>query len=380
MEITSIRSEASERAIRGPRVLFVLPSLGAGGSERVVTTLANHWASEDRPVGIANFDAPDFEPFYPLAEQVDLFRLHLPPGSGGLAAQMRQTGHRIKALEEVYRQFRPDVVISFLTKTNIMALVAANASGVPVIISERNNPNLQTFNAFWRIARSRVYPKAFSFVTMTRGAAEYYPKKQRPRTRIIPNPVNLPEGWQKKRQGNTITAVGRLAEQKQFHLLIEAFAKIAPDFPSWNLTIWGEGGLRGDLEAQRAKVGLETRINLPGLTDVPGQWVETADVLAMSSAYEGWPNVIVEGMAAELPVVTFDCEHGPADMIEDGVTGLLVPQDNVPALSEALAKVLGDPDLRKSLAERAGEASARYDTHAIADQWMAIVEEAVSAD
>ena len=364
---------------RKPRILFVLPSLGAGGSERVVTTLANHWAEQGYDIGIANFDGPDFAPFYPLAQQVSLFRLDLPASSAGLPGQLLQTRRRIKALEGVYRQFQPDAVISFLTKANIMAVLAARRLGVPVIVSERNNPKLQQFNAFWRAARSYAYPKAFSFVTMTRGAAEHYPERQRPRTSIIPNPVNLPETWENRRGNKTITAVGRLTGQKQFHLLIDAFARIAPGFPDWNLVVWGEGELRTELEQQRTRLGLDDRVALPGLTQMPGQWIETADVFVLSSAYEGWPNVIVEAMAAELPVVAFDCEHGVSDMIDDGVTGRIVPLDDVEALADAMASLLRDPVLRRELAQGALQASSRYDTDIIANQWMAIVEDAVSA-
>lgn len=376
MDLSSIKC-ASGQLAGDARILFVLPSLGAGGSERVVTTLANHWAYQGRKVGVANFDTNGFEPFYPLAHEVDLFRLGLPVSSGGLPSQILQTYRRIKALERVYCEFKPDAVISFLTKANVMAILAALRFGGPVIISERNNPKLQQFNAFWRMARAYSYPKAFSFVTMTKGAAAYYPEHQRPRTTIIPNPVILPEDWQNRRGGHTITAVGRLTEQKQFHLLIDAFASIAEQFPTWNLEIWGEGALRADLEQQRSKLGLDNRIALPGLTERPGGWVETADVFVLSSAYEGWPNVIVEAMAAALPVVAFDCEHGVTDMIEDGVNGLIVPLDDVPALAEALARLLNDTELRSSLASRALEASARYNTSAIADQWLQIVDEAV---
>ncbi len=360
------------------RILFVLPSLGAGGSERVVTTLANYWAGQGRSIGIANFDAPTFEPFYPLAPAVSLFRLNLPAASGGLPAQIGQTARRIKALANAYREFRPDVVISFLTKANVMAILAARRLGVPVIISERNNPTLQHFNAFWRTARSYAFPKAFSFVTMTRGAAEYFPERQRPRTTIIPNPVQLPESWENRRKGNRITAVGRLTDQKQFHLLIEAFAKIAAQFPAWDLTIWGEGDERPELEQQRTRLGLQDRVHLPGLTDYPGQWVETADVFVLSSAYEGWPNVIVEAMAAGLPVVSFDCEHGVTDMIEDGVSGCLVTKDDVDGLAGTLASVLENPELRQSLSANALKASERYNTQTIADQWMRLVKEATA--
>ncbi len=377
MELTRI-SGAASRLDHDARILFVLPSLGAGGSERVVTTLANYWARGGRQIGIANFDAPDFNSFYPLAHEIELFRLNLPATRGCLPVQVQQTVRRVRALERVYREFKPDVVISFLTKTNVMALLAANRSPVPIIISERNNPTLQKFNRFWRMARAYTYPKAFSFVTMTKGAAEYYPSRQRPRTTIIPNPVNLPQNWENRRKGNTVTAVGRLADQKQFHLLIDAFASIAADFPGWRLVIWGEGAARAELENQRSRLGMDDRIVLPGLTDNPGQWIETADVLVLSSAYEGWPNVIVEAMAAELPVVAFDCDHGVADMIEDGVSGRLVPQGDVPALAKALATLLGSPDLRQDYALRAKEASARFNTDAIAGKWIDIVNEAMA--
>ncbi len=376
MKLANVSRGGGQRT-HDARILFVLPSLGAGGSERVVTTLANYFARQGREIGVASFDEPDFNPFYPLADQIALYRLNLPAASGGLPGQILQTARRLKALKGVYRDFKPRVVISFLTKANVMALFAASGSGVPVIISERNNPTLQQFNPFWRMARAHAYPKAFSFVTMTKGAAEYYPERQRPRTRIIPNPVNLPQEWENRRKGNTITAVGRLTEQKQFHLLIEAFALIAAKFPSWKLVIWGEGAGRAELEQQRARLGLDDRIELPGLTPKPGQWIETADVFALSSAYEGWPNVIVEAMEAELPVVAFDCEHGVADMIEDGVSGKLVAQGDVPGLADALASLLGDPALRQTLAARAKKASARFDTDAIADEWMQIVDEAI---
>lgn len=360
------------------RILFVLPSLGAGGSERVVTTLANHLAGQGHEIGIANFDASEVPPFYPLAKEVALFRLNLPAPSGGLPVQIRQTARRIKALEGVYRDFKPDAVISFLTKANVMSILAARKSRVPVIISERNNPILQKFNIFWRIARAYAYPKAFSFVTMTKGAAKYYPVGQRPRTTIIPNPVRLPEDWRDRRQGNNITAVGRLTVQKQFHLLIEAFSSIAPRFPSWNLTIWGEGDARDDLEELRSRLGLEDRISLPGLTERPGQWVETADILVLSSAYEGWPNVIVEAMAAKLPVISFDCEYGVSDMIDHGVSGLLVPPGDVAGLADAIASLLDGVNLRRNLAAQALKASERYKTDAIAGQWLRIVEDALA--
>ena len=356
-----------------PHVMFVLHSLGAGGSERVVTTIANFWASQGRKVSIVTFDKSSEPPFYPLADTVELFNLGLPSITKPVWRALQRTSDRIEAIRRTFMQARPDVVISFLTKTNIMALRAARGLGTPVIISERNNPNVQHFNRFWRTARAFTYPKAYAFVTMTQGAANYYPEKQRPRTTIIPNPINLPEGWRNKRGGKILTAVGRLTPQKRFDLLIEAFAMIADDFPDWSVTIWGEGEDREQLEHQRDTLGLSARISMPGLTPSPGAWIETADVLALSSAYEGWANVILEAMAAGLPIVSTDCPYSPGDLLENGESGLLTPPNDAHAFAAALSKVLGDAELRARLGVAARKASLQYSTEAIISQWDGLV-------
>ncbi len=361
-------------------VMFVVLSLGAGGSERVIATIANYWAQRGKTVSITTFDPPDKDPFYPLDERVRLVRLGLAPVVKPLARALARTGERIGALRRTFRSERPDVVISFLTKANIMALQASRGLEIPVIISERNNPHLQKFNALWRFARARTYRRAFSFVTMTEGAAAYYPEAQRPRTRIIPNPINLPEGWRNRRGGSCVTAVGRLTEQKRFDLLINAFADVADDFPEWSLTIWGEGEARADLERQCARVGLGDRIRLPGLTPEPGSWIETADVFALSSDYEGWPNVVLEAMAAGLPIVSTDCPFGAREMLDGGACGLLVPTANAAALAGGLRLLMSDRALREDLAAKAkARASAVYSTERIIAQWEALADEAASA-
>ncbi|MEL7492242.1 MAG: glycosyltransferase family 4 protein, partial [Pseudomonadota bacterium] len=286
---------------------------------------------------------------------------------------LKRTNERITALRKTFADHKPDVIISFLTKTNIMTLEAAKSLKAPVIISERNNPNAQQFNRMWRTARAHTYPRAFAFVTMTRGAAEYYPERQRPRTTIIPNPINLPEDWRNQRGGKILTAVGRLTEQKRFDVLIDAFAEIADDFSDWTLTIWGEGEDRAKLEAQRDALGLSERIKMPGLTPKPGAWIETADVFALSSDYEGWANVILEAMAAGLPIVSTDCPYSPGDLLDHGRSGMLVSTGDAHAFAGALSEVLADQSLRDHLGDNAREASRQYRTEKIVAQWDALV-------
>ncbi len=359
-------------------VVFVLHALGPGGSERVVSTLANWWVARGWSVTIATFEPRGREPYYAMDDRIELRQLGLAPVSRPKWKAVARTASRILALRQVFAERRPDVVVSFLTKTNIMAVQAARGLDIPVIVSERNNPYMQKIDPLWDRARRPSYRRAASIVSMTERAANWLPEKIRPLARVIENPVSLPEGWTNRRQGNQLTAVGRLTPQKGFPLLIRAFAKIAGDFPSWNLVIWGEGDERPKLEAMIEEAGLSDRVSLPGVTNAPGAWVETADLFVLSSVYEGWGIVIVEAMAAGVPVVSFDCPFGPREVIRDRENGLLVPDGDVDALAETLAEAIRDPELRARLSEQGARDAKRYAVPEIAAQWTDLVADVVS--
>lgn len=174
-----------------------------------------------------------------------------------------------------------------------------------------------------------------------------------------------------------MTAVGRLTHQKGFDLLIQAFSSIAAKHPDWKLVIWGDGDERGKLEAQRDALGLAARVEMPGLTSRPGEWIETADAFVLSSRFEGWGIALLEAMAAGLPVVAFDCEWGPGAMVTNGSDGILVPRNDVDALGEALDLVLSDSNLRAKLASNAQATAQKYRPDRILQNWDAVVSAAV---
>ncbi len=364
---------------RSVKILFAVPTLSLGGAERVISILANLWSAAGRDVSIVTFEPPTTTPVYDIADAVVIHKLGLPPVSKPRWRAVLQTFKRIGALRQLICAENPDVIISFLTKMNVMTTQAADGLGVPVIISERNNPHLQKFDAFWNWGRAFAFPKAFAFVTMTQGAADFYPAKQRPRTRIIVNPVSPVSTTATRHEGYNLTAVGRLTHQKRFDRLIEAFSMIEKDFPDWRLVIWGEGELRPDLEALRDSLGLKDRVSLPGVTREPGAWVQTADILTLSSDFEGWANVLVEALVNGLPVVSVDCEFGPKEILRGGELGLLAPRDNVAGYARALARMMGDEALRRDFGAKAAEDAKRYSPESIAAQWDALIGEALAA-
>ncbi|QIG49931.1 glycosyltransferase family 4 protein [Nordella sp. HKS 07] len=358
-------------------VTIVIPGLSAGGTERIVSLISEHWAKRGWRVSILTFEAPGTAAYYPINPAITVQQLGSAASQPSKLGTVRAATHRALALRRAFRKSLPDVIVSFLTRTNVLTLLSTRGLPVPVVVSERNNPALQPFGAPWHWLRALTYPRAFGLVTMTKGALEYFPKKMRRREWVIPNPVELPQAWQERRGNHTLVAVGRLVPQKGFDLLLQAFARAAAAAPEWSLTIWGEGPDRAKLERQRDELGLNGRVHFPGVTERPGIWIETADAFVLSSRYEGWGIVLLEAMAAGLPVVSFDCEWGPREMINDGVDGLLVPAEDVASLSGALVKIMKDDTLRRQLGTTAAEAVKRYSRERVMAEWDNVVRDAL---
>lgn len=361
----------------GLRVTIVVPGLSAGGTEHVVNLVANHWKALGHTVTIITFEVPDAISYYPLHPAISIVRLGVPPGRMSKLGSAAAVGLRILRLRSALRRSRPDFVLSFLTRTNVMTLLACLGIPAPVVVSERNNPAVQPFGKIWKWLQSRLYPRAFGLVTMTQGALDYFPPAMRRRGWVIANAVDLPPDWVNRRKNNTLTAVGRLTHQKGFDLLLKAFALVAPKHPDWKLVIWGEGDDRKLLEAQRDALGLQARVEMPGVTARPGLWVETADVFVLSSRYEGWGIVLLEAMAVELPVVSFECEWGPGTMITNGDDGILVPCENVDALALALDAMLGDQIQRETMGAKAALSARKYLPERILAEWDGVLLSAV---
>jgi glycosyltransferase involved in cell wall biosynthesis len=163
--------------------------------------------------------------------------------------------------------------------------------------------------------------------------------------------------------------MGRLVPQKGFDRLLEAFASIARERPGWSLTIHGEGPQRLPLTERTESLGLAGQVRFPGVTDDPAAALADADLFVLSSRWEGFPTVLGEAMALGRPVVAFDCPSGPADLIRDGLDGVLVPRDDIAALASAMASLIDDPTRRAALAARAPEVLERFGLTAILARW-----------
>ena len=316
------------------------------------------------------------QPYYPLDHRVSLNQLDIPSYSRPRTRAFLSAYHRTTGLRRAIRGHNPDLVISFLGKINMLTVMATRAMGVPVVVSERNNPDRQIFRSEWRFLREYLYRRADRVVAPSQGVLNWFSEATRSKGIVIPNPVDIPtEIPPRKPEGSPcLIAVGRLAEQKGFDILLSSFAKIANDFPDWKLVIRGEGEERSRLEHLRDDLGLGDRVALPGITEQPGAWIEEGDVFVLSSRYEGFGNVLTEAMVAAMPIVSFDCPWGPGEILTNEEDGLLVKPEDPDALAASLARVMRDSALRKRLGATARRNVARFDRNLVLGQWDRMVE------
>ena len=357
------------------RISFVLAGLGAGGAERVVSLIASEWAAKGHDLEIVTFEPDDASSYHTLDGRVRITRLGLPPSSKGAARGILHAARRIWRLRQAFRRSRPELVVSFLTKINVLTLVATLGMTVPVIVSERNNPRRQASHPFWNWLLAFLYPLADAIVMQTTESRECLPPALRARAIVIPNPIRVPTiAAPSSSEIKTLVAVGRLDRQKGFDLLIEAFSRIAPNHPGWRLVIWGEGPEKAALQGQIASADLSDRVRLPGLTEVPQAWISDATAFVLSSRYEGFPNALGEALAAGLPAAAFNCPYGTADLMRDGINGLLVPDGDIQALAEALDRLMSDERLRQRLGSAARQSALRFAPDRIIASWWDVAD------
>jgi glycosyltransferase involved in cell wall biosynthesis len=360
------------------RIAVLLNDLGLGGTQRLVTGLANHLLGTGHEVVLFTFDRPGARRFFALDPAVEIHDLNLLGHSEGFIDALGRNLGRIRRLRSEWRRLRPELILSFLSSLNVTALLSAAGLGVPVIVSEETEPAVAPLPAAWRWLRAATYPFAACIVVHAQGTADYFGGAGSRRVRVIPNPIDPcdPDGADEAAAEVpqcAVVAMGRLSQEKGFDVLIRAFASLAGRFPNWHLLILGEGDQRLVLEHLAASLGLDARVHLPGAVKRPGQILRRGRFFVSSSRYEGFSIAIGEAMACGLPVVSTDAPNGPRDIVRDGIDGLLVPVDDTKALARAMMRLMESPQLRTSLSRAALHVVDRFSASKIWGAWSDLV-------
>ena len=360
------------------RLLFLIHSLSMGGAERVAVTLANYWAAKGYTVAVATLSSTSND-FYTLDPSVERIALNTAKPSPNILSALSNNFYTLRAVRHLLKVWQPEITISLMSQANVYLALASWGMSGQKIGSEHIHPPMLPLGRVWELLRHLAYGRLDHLVALTEPSATWLQQHTSVKhLSVIANPISWPLPTHPplrepikllRPERKHLLAVGRLAEQKGFDLLLEAFAQITTTFPEWDLVIVGEGPMRESLQAQLEKNGLQNRVCLVGAVGNMAHWYEACDIYVMSSRFEGFGNTLVEAMAHGLAVVSFDCETGPRDIIRNGVDGLLVPNGDVPALINSLSQLMDNAELRYEFGLKATETREKFSIEKIAEKW-----------
>ncbi len=362
------------------KITLVIYAMGLGGAQRVVSILANYWATHGWEVTLITLSDSSRPSFYHLEERVQLIQLGIIGDSPSPLNLLLTAWQRMEVLRKAIIVSKPDAIVSFLNTVNVMTLMATWQLNIPVIVSEHIYPGFTDVNRVWQILMKLTYRRADFITLLTESALAFYPADRGYRSIVMPNPVVTPElavETERLLVSPMSIAIGRLQPQKGFDLLIKAFHQLRHKYPHWQLTILGEGPIRGELEQLRSQLQLIDRVHLPGQVHNVNAYLRQADIFVLSSRFEGFPMSLCEAMACGLPVLATDCLSGPREIITDGVDGMLVTTEDVDALAVGLDALMSNPAKREQLAQAAPQILNRFGLKQVMKMWSDRIEQAI---
>lgn len=365
-----------QRVVR--RITLGTSSLQAGGAERVISTLANCWSADGVEVHIVTLSKESTQPFYRLDRRVVLTQLGVThPSANAISAGISNI-RRIMRLRRAIASTQPDVVISFLTETNVLTLMAMLGTKIPVIVAEHTDPNTCPVPWIWGQLRRLTYRFAKKVVVLNRHAHDYFRDQMRIETAVIPNPIIQPEGVRninERKDAKQIVSMGRFATEKRFDVLLRAFHRISEQYPDWKLTIIGDGPQLGDMHKLAKELGVSDKVSFPGVIDEPEMVLRQSNIFVSTSVLEGFPMALCEAMANGLAVISTEYNAGVRDIVEDDVNGLLVPPENEQAVAAAMDRLITNQDERERLGNAARSIVDKYGVDQVLAIWDSVFEQ-----
>lgn len=430
----------TRRSTLSPSVLFFIQRLGGGGAERAAAEVVTHLAHTDFDVKMllgeirgeylstyetASLLADDqCQPRSPLADLVHqklvspvlasyrvrkfteerparklLDSLNLPSdGEPMRCARQILLSNYYKRMRSAIIRNRPDILVTSLMETGsaiayaVLDDLGRRARRMKWIAIEQNNTlarledyyPLEEQFSFWQRMTKLVYSRPDAIVAVSNGVAGGLVKNfdtQGSRIITIENPVDVravreapPRLWPRP----FVMTSGRLHTQKQFDHLIRAFA-LSAGKADYDLLIFGTGTLESELRKLTERLGVADRVVFQGFSTEVWGYMKSARCFVLSSKYEGCPLVLLEAMAASCPVVSYDCDFGPRELISDKKSGLLVPYGDVNELSNAMLKCVCDVQYATKLRAVAGREAERFDSQCIAQRFSNLFNEMLSS-
>lgn len=356
------------------KILFYIDNLQKGGAERVIANLSNHLIKSNE-IDIMLNSTENIA--YKLEHNIKLIELDDKKSVKNLIIK---NINRLKKIKKEVVEENPDIIISFLPMPSYRMLLLKKQLKKPIIVAERNNPEDEYSSIIDRILMKKLYKKADGFVFQTNQQKEYFNKEIQDKSKVIFNPIKK-EFMNKNiiEKENVIINIGRLTEQKNQEMLINAFAKICDKHKEYKLKIFGQGPLKEKLAKQIKDLNLQERIILEGISNDIKTELEKSKVFVLSSIFEGMPNALIESMALGIAPISTDCPcGGPRELIKNGENGFLIKNNDKEELAFKLEQLLSDENKIKKLGNEAEKIKEKLNIQTIATQWQDYITEVIN--
>ena len=359
------------------KIDFYISSLSSGGAEHVLINLATDFAKKGHDISITTYEKRP--QFYEVESQIKVNKYNNKKYNKFI--ELLKDFHDTK---QQLKKRKSQVAISFLSRCNIMLIIAGLFSKTKLIVCDRNNL-LRKYPKYVFVLSCWVYALADAVCVQTKEMKSFYPKYLQKKIHVLENPLDFDEmqkQLEKKKveKENSIISIGRLERQKDFPTLFKAFSKVQKDFPNWDLKIYGQGERQKEFEKLIKELNLEKKIKLCGVTRVPFLEMNNAKIFVLSSFYEGFPNVLCEAMYASLPCIATSCECGPSELIDNGVNGILTTVQDIDEMAKYLEILMKSEQMRLEMGNKAQKSVLYLEKEKISDRWMTMILEILEAE
>lgn len=350
------------------KISFIIATLGSGGAERVLTTLANELCKKCE-VNIIKFNQEDC--FYPLDKKVSVQSLNAFKFNN-LYNKILSRFKKFFALKKAMKESKSDVFISFLDSTNIACIVANFGLKTPLIISEHSTQSYLK-PKIWRVLRRIFYPYAQALTVLSKSDKSYYERFVK-KVVVLFNPCHFVAQNEDNQKENCVIFVGRLDKNKNATLFLKAVAKLPKHLQSqYEFIVVGEGDEKENLKQLALNLGI--KVNFLGKVQNIQDVYKKAKILCLCSFVEGLPTVLIESLFFKVARISTDYENSAQDLIHDAKDGFIVPKDDEVAMREKLELLMNDENLRLSLVDEAFKRCKDFNTTHITQKWLGLIEE-----
>ena len=353
------------------KVCFLVSNLVSGGVERTVVYVSGYFAHHGIDTTILSISD---EIFYDTDPDVKLVKLGIPRSYQNPVQKYVRIFKRMTKVKKNILREKFDVVFCMAPEVSRYVLPFYQKGKFKLVSSERNNPLYD--NSRNREIKKKLFERCDGIIFQTKRAMECFPPEIQKKGVVIPNAVGnelaytLSAPAEKK---NKFSAIGRLTKQKDYPTMLRAFARFCEKHPGYELEIFGVGEDKEALEHLAQELGIREQVVFRGVSQKALAEIADAKAFLLSSIYEGIPNVLLEAMAIGMPCISTDCPFGPAEIIENEKSGLLVPVGDETAFADAMCRMVEDPAFAAQCGENAREIKNTYSIESISARYAEYV-------